>query len=173
MPTASTGSSRLQPSLLCLIGLLIVMVACQPAAPPDTRAADEAALREADLEFSKAATAKDLERCVVFYTEDASMLPPNQPIATGKEAIRKVFTDMMAIPGFSISWRPTKVEVSRSSDLGYTIGTYQLTLHDPSGNPMSDAGKYATVWKRSADGTWKVTVDIFNSDEPLPGAQAH
>jgi len=29
------------------------------------------------------------------------------------------------------------------------------------------------VWKKQPDGSWKVVVDIYNSDLPAPGAAKH
>ena len=139
-------------------------------AQSDPRAADERAIRETDIEFSKAGAAKDLERAVAFYAEDAALLEPNAPIVMGKEAIRTAWSQLIAKPGFAISWQPTKVEVSRGGDLGYTMGTYELTTHDPTGKPETDRGKYVTVWKKQPDGSWKAAADIFNSDLPAPAA---
>jgi hypothetical protein len=31
---------------------------------------------------------------------------------------------------------------------------------------LLDKGKYLTVWKKQADGSWKVLFDMFNSDLP-------
>jgi ketosteroid isomerase-like protein len=33
---------------------------------------------------------------------------------------------------------------------------------------VTDHGKYVAVWKKQADGNWKVAVDIWNTDLPLP-----
>lgn len=148
------------------IALILLASACnQPA--PDTRAADESAIREADAQWSKTAGANDLEATVAYYTDDAALLPPNAPIATGKQAIHAVWAGLLG-PGVSLSWQATKVEVARSGDLGYLRGTYQLTMKDPKGATMSEKGKMVEVWKKQADGKWKVVADIFNSDEPPP-----
>lgn len=151
-------------ALFLLAGLVGLGVACQRQ-PPDTRAADEAAIREAEREALKAAQAKDVEGWVSIWADGASVLPPNTPIATGKEAIRQVWSELMAKPGFAVSWQPTQVEVSRAGDLAYSLGTYELTLNDAEGNPVSERGKYVTVWKKQADGTWKAVVNIFNADQ--------
>ena len=152
--------------VLCgCLALLVIASACTQPPPPDTRAADEAAVRDADAQWSKTAGAKDLEGTIAYYSDDATVLPPNAPVVTGKEGIRAVWAEMVA-PGTSISWQPTKVEVARSGDLAYVMGTYQLTVKDAQGNPVQDKGKFVEVWKKQADGKWKTVADIFNSDLP-------
>ena len=91
-------------------------------------------------------------------------------MASDKQSIRKTWTDMFATPGFSLSWQTTKAEVARSSDIAYSVGTYRMGLDDPKGNPVTDRGKYVTVWRKQPNGNWKAIVDIFNTD--LPGASA-
>jgi ketosteroid isomerase-like protein len=160
-------------SSLVIIGSTL---ACQQAprpSPPDTRAADESAVREADAAWSKAAAAKDVEAYVGFLAEDALELPPNAPMLTGKESMRKGLSEEMANPGFVLSWQVNKAEASRGGDLAYSIGTYQSTMNDAKGKPVTDRGKYVTVWKKQADGTWKVVADIYNSDLPAPEAPKH
>jgi ketosteroid isomerase-like protein len=126
----------------------------------------EQALREADDAWSKAAASKDLDKTVSYYSADAIVLPPNVPIATTKEAIKKIWGDMFASPGFVISWKATKVEVAKSGDLGFVSGTYELTMNDASGKPVTDKGKYVEVWEKQADGKWKCGTDTWNSDLP-------
>jgi uncharacterized protein (TIGR02246 family) len=149
------------------LGLVLLTWACQQT-PPDTSAADQAAIKDAEAQWAKAAAAKNADETVSYYADDASMLAPNMPIVFGKQAIRGVWGQLMANPGFSISWESTKVEASRSGDLGYDIGTYQLAMSDPQGKSMSDRGKYMVTWKKQADGKWKAVGDMFNSDMPLP-----
>lgn len=160
-----------QRSRLILAGclaLLLFTAACQTQAPPDTRAADESALRDLDAQWSKAAAAKDAEKTVSYYAENAVLMPPNAPIATEKEAIRTEWKNLLASPGYTVGWKATRVEVARSGDLAYLSGTYESTMNDASGKPVNDRGKYLEVWKKQADGTWKAVADIFNSDLPLP-----
>ena len=80
-------------------------------------------------------------------------------------------TTLFGMPGFSIMWEASSAHVSEGGDLGYTLGTYEMTLDDPDGNPATVVGKYLTVWRQQADGQWKVTADIFNEDAP-PSAMA-
>ena len=153
--------------LCCCFILLLFTVACQQA-PPDNRAADESAIKDTEAQWSKAAAAKNADETVSYYTDDASMLAPNMPLVSGKPGIRGVWGQLMADPGFSVSWASAKAEASRSGDLCYDIGTYQLTMNDPQGKQISDHGKYMVVWRKQADGKWKAVGDMFNSDVPLP-----
>ena len=130
----------------------------------------EQALRDLDAPWSATAANKDLDKTVSFYSEDATVLPANAEVATTKEAIRVLWKDLLASPGLMINWKTIKVEVSKSGDIAYTTGKYALTMNDASGKPVPDHGKYVEVWKKQADGKWKVIVDIWNSDLPAPGS---
>jgi uncharacterized protein (TIGR02246 family) len=127
--------------------------------------ADEQAIRKLDKEWSAAAGAKDLAKTVSYYADDASAFPFNAPIATGKEQIQKLWTGLMATPGFALSFGPTKIEVAKAGDLAYEAGTFELKMNDAKGSPTTEIGKYVVVWKKQADKQWKVVADIFNTDK--------
>jgi uncharacterized protein (TIGR02246 family) len=127
----------------------------------------EQALRDLDAQWSKAAEAKDLDKTVSYYSKDAIVLPPNGPAANTKEAIRKVWGDMLAVI-VNGSWKATSVEVAKSGDMAYLSGTYEFTTKDTSGNQVNDRGKYLAVFEKQADGKWKCGADIWNSDLPAP-----
>jgi ketosteroid isomerase-like protein len=132
------------------------------------QADDEAAIRRMDADWMKTAATKDAGAWVAFYSDDAVVLPPNEKIATDKEAIRKSVGGLLSLPGLSLKWQPTKVEVSKSGDLGYLYGTYSLTANDDKGKPVNDVGKILEIWKKQSDGSWKCIVDTWNSDLPAP-----
>jgi len=55
---------------------------------------------------------------------------------------------------------------SKSDDMAYLQGTYTMT--DPmTKKPMTDKGKYLTVFTKQPDGSWKAIADAFNSDPPM------
>jgi uncharacterized protein (TIGR02246 family) len=150
--------------ILALVVLPIVIV-CN--FPPPASGSDEQAVRDADADWSKAAGAKDLDKTVSYYADDAIVLPPNEPMVTTKDGIRnlwKGFLDSLQ----TISWNTTRVEVAKSGDMAVTTGTYELTMNDGS----KDKGKYCEVWEKK-DGTWKVATDMFSSDLPaVPSTSA-
>jgi len=146
---------------------LAVCVVLLPVTVAVAAGGDEKAVRDADEQWSRVAAAKDLDKTVSFYTDRAVVLPPNQAAVTTKDGIRnlwKAFLDSLT----DISWKTTRVEMAKSGDMGYLIGTYEMTLKDGT----KDKGKYCEVWKKQADGKWKVSADMFSSDLPAPGASS-
>ena len=126
----------------------------------------EQTLRKLDEQWSKAAAAKDVDKTVSYYSDDAVVMPPNAPSATTKDTIRKVWQDMLTTPGLAINWKTTKVEVAKSGDVACLSGTYEVTMNDASGNPVNDRGKYLVVFEKQPDGSWKCGADMWNSDLP-------
>jgi ketosteroid isomerase-like protein len=150
------------------IGLLsLAIVGAASAAEPS---AIEQTLRDLDDQWSKAAGAKDVDKTVSYYSEDAVVMPPNAASATTKEAIRALWKDLLT--DANISWKTKKVEVAQSGDLAFSSGAYEVTLNDPTGKPVNDRGKFLEVWKKQADGKWKCTMDIWNSDLPASAPAA-
>ena len=161
-----TFSSRkfLRVSLIGLVAL--ISATCQTDGGADTRATEEATLKKLDAEWSSAAHAKDVEKTVSYYTEDALILAPNLPVIQGKQGARTMWQGMFSVPGFDGGWTATRVEVAKSGDLGYVTGSYEISETDASGKPIKDTGKFLEIWKKQADGSWKCVVDAFNSDLP-------
>lgn len=157
---------------------LLLAVACSPSAEPPPPAVDleaeRAALMAADRGWYEAYAASDSPADVFAgqVVDDARLLPPGAPRADGREAVREVIAQLESLPGFSVSWAPAIAEVGGGGDLGYTIGSYQMTVPGPDGEPATVVGKYLTVWEKQPDGRWMVAADMFNADAPPPPAAA-
>jgi ketosteroid isomerase-like protein len=151
-----------------LLGVLVLAAACGPSV---NVAQEREALLALDREWSQ--SAKDVDKFVSYYSPDASVYAPGMPVVTGAGPIRETFAKLSSTPGFSLQFSPTKAEVSASGDIGYITGTYEMTVNDAAGNPMTEKGKYVEVWKKQADGQWKVAEDIFNADTAPPESPQH
>ncbi len=125
------------------------------------------ALMRADAAFDSATAATGIDGWVSFFAEDGAMMPSGGPVIRGPGEIRKLMGPEFATPGFSIRWKPGGAEVSASEDLGYTFGTSTVIAPGPDGKPVTRYGKYLTVWRKQADGAWKVAMDIGNA-APAP-----
>ena len=150
---------------------MVAAVACSQGSmgenAADMRAADERAVRMADSSLAAAVEAKDVDRTASFYADDAVQLPVAEPLVSGRAAIRDEWAKVYGIPGMTNKSRLESVEVSGGS-LAYTRGTYESTMLAPDGKPATERGKWITVWRRQADGTWRVAADIYNTDAPPP-----
>jgi ketosteroid isomerase-like protein len=145
---------------------LMTVVGCTPQPAIDLDA-ERNAIMSADRAWAEAYAASDspADAFVAQLTDDATLLPPDAPLAQGTEAIHAVISELEAMPGFSVTWGPDMAEVGSGGDLGFTIGNYQMQMEGPEG-PMSIDGKYLTVWKKQLDGTWMVIADMFNAVGP-------
>ena len=147
-----------------LVTVAIAVTLGASAQTGNTKAAE--AIRKADREWMAAYASKNVDKAAWFVAPDGAIYAPNAPATQGVDAVKKMAADMFKLPDVNLSWTPTLVEVAKSGDLGFTSGTYEFSFKDPSGKTIDDKGKYVTVWKKQADGSWKVVRDIFNSDMP-------
>ena len=144
----------------------------KPAAAPAKAAAasddGSKAIKDTEAAWVKAFASKDAEKITAFYTDDAVFIA-NSPTVTGKAAILAAWKGMVKDPNFSLTFSSTKVEMAKSGELAYSFGTYTLTLSEPkTKKSFTDKGKYLTVFKKQADGSWKAAADVANSDPPPP-----
>ena len=71
----------------------------------------------------------------------------NAPIAANAAAIRAGWAALL-IPQMTVTWKAVKVEVARSGDMAYVVGTYALAVKNAKGQPDNDTGKLIEVWKK-------------------------
>lgn len=66
---------------------------------------------------------------------------------------------------YQLTWTPTDAQMGPSGDMGYTWGHFEGHSKDAAGNPVTTSGRYITVWRKQADGSWKVALDA-GANEP-------
>jgi ketosteroid isomerase-like protein len=126
---------------------------------------DEQVIREIDSAWSQALRGKDLEKVIANYAENTSLLPPDEPIVHGRAGIQAWFAKRMTLPGYSATFAPTTIAVSKSADIAYEIGTFMATVDNESGRPVAYSGKHLVVWAR-VRGQWRVIAESINRDAP-------
>lgn len=152
----------------------VLLTACTqapPPAPPDTRAADEQAIRDQETAAQQAWAAKDTDKVAALYADDATVMLPNTPVMTGKQAIEPGFKAALADPNFSLIIQNASVEASKSGDLGFVRGTYTVQSSDPKTKKATvEKGNYVLVYKKQADGSWKIVADTAIPEAPATTA---
>lgn len=128
--------------------------------------ADRTAIRQGDQtdRSMKMMIAKDWKGDLDLYAEDAIQMSPNQVAVQGKAAI---LAWDEALPQFS-NFQEKSLEVEGQGNIAYDRGTYSMTVTPAGKAPIEEQGKYLTIWRKQADGSWKISRTIYNSDLPLP-----
>jgi uncharacterized protein (TIGR02246 family) len=122
---------------------------------------DTSGITAGSAAWEAALNTKDVDAVVALYTEDARIMAPNTTISTGSDAVRTEFGGMIEA---GLSVQLTSIETRAAGDMGHNVGTYVLTV----GDEVVDAGKFVETWVRGDDGEWRMSNDIYNSDNP-PG----
>ncbi len=162
-----TKLTRMPLPLFAITGLLVFLPTAYGAhhekPMPQT---EKSLLLQTDRDFSKKSVESGAaEAFKIFLTEDALELPAGSHPVFGRNSIYQGMK-----PGqesYVLEWEPQDGEVAQSGDLGYTWGFYTVTSKTDNGETVKSHGKYLNVWKKQADGSWKVAVDMGNKS-PAP-----
>ena len=131
-----------------------------------TKEADEAAIRDQNKKWLEAIVAKDADAIANTYAEDGAMLPPNAAKVTGRESIKAMWTDLVKIPGFALTFESQSIVLARSGDLAVDTQTYKLVTGEGT-SQITEVGKGVVTWTKR-NGQWLVLTDMFSSDSPPP-----
>jgi len=112
-----------------------------------------------DLEarFAKDVLEKGGAGFAEWFAEDGVALGNGAMPLIGRVAIAK--SANWSPKTYLLTWTPTDAVMGPSGDMGYTWGHFEGHSKDANGNPVTTTGRYMTIWRRGADGTWKVVLD--------------
>ncbi len=85
-------------------------------------------------------------------TKDVRVYRNGSLPSIGRDAAKAVHEEKR-----KVSWSPIGGDVSRSGDLGYTHGTYEIA----DAGKVAESGSYVRIWKKEA-GHWRVALDVTN-----------
>ena len=148
-----------------------LLAACAPKPTPPNSADVRASLIAADQAFASATAARGLEGWMAAFDSTGIQMEPDVPFTPGLAPIRAAMAPAFADTTWRLTWEPTMAFASESGDLGYTLGTWQSRRYNDAGAGQITTGKYVTIWRKQADGSWKVVFDGGNPDTSpkLPG----
>jgi uncharacterized protein (TIGR02246 family) len=135
---------------------------------------DVAQVKKAIEEMTSAASENmlsgDADRMVAHYADDVTLMAPNSDVVKGKAAVKDWMASMLGMGLKFNSVTFTTMEIDAAGGIAYQIGTYDMTMDVPGMPGLNDKGKFVTIWKKQADGTWKIHVDSWNTSMPMPGS---
>lgn len=119
--------------------------------------ADKLEVMEVDIAFSNYSLEHGMKKAFYHYASDnAVMLRENSHPIIGREEIKKLLS-VQNDSLYDFTWKPLNADVSRSGDLGYTYGIYQIKLQD-----TIMEGTYVSIWKKNKSGNWRFVLDTGN-----------
>ena len=141
---------------------LAMVLACTLAAAAFVGQGDSvqlvAEVKAADAAWAEAAKSKSIERMLEFYDDEAVFIAQDGRVISGREGLRAQWTAFFGAPGIKLTWQAQVVRGSQSQDLAFSYGSWEIE-QGQSGQKTKQNGTYVFVWRRQADGKWKVLVD--------------
>lgn len=119
-----------------------------------------------DIAFSRSVEARDIEHFKSFLDTDARFV--GNSVLRGPDEISAAWAVFFGDDGPAIKWRPQFVELLEDGTLALTRGPYRMIAEDPDGNRVENWGTFNSVWRKNADGEWRVIFDAGNSASTAP-----
>jgi ketosteroid isomerase-like protein len=99
------------------------------------------------------------------WDEEGVQMPPDKAMRVGKAAITEAMRQGFAALKFSNFVINMQEAEMLGPERGYTRGVYSYTFAPKAGGPATSYdGKFSTLWKKQADGSWKIYRDCYNSN---------
>lgn len=152
--------------LAILVVALLGLVPPASAQTPEDSTRAAAAIGEAASAFSRALERGDAAGMADQYVENATLIPPGGRMVTGREAILEFWTPRN--PDFrTLAHSLTTDRLEVAGDVAIEVGTWRQEGQLGDETPRESAGRYLVVWRRQADGSWKMQFDSWTA--PFPG----
>jgi len=107
---------------------------------------------------------RDAEALASLYADDGRFLPPGMEPCEGRSEIRAAMQQLLDMGASSLDIEPLDVREAGESTIEY--GRYALGIEPPGAEAVTQVGKYVVVHEPQADGSMKITFDIFNANTP-------
>ena len=152
--------------------LLFTMAACQAPAPEAPPPVDVAALKDAiqalEKQWSAAFLAADAAAISNLYTEDAASIQPSGDWHRGRAAIAEMMQPQFDSATFTAREDLTEEVIPVGPDYVFEVGKYSSTgTAKAGGKDVSATGRYVVLWRKDADGVWRIHRDL-GADAPKP-----
>ena len=147
--------------------ILALVVGGSGALAQGTAEDAERAFEEVYAAFSAAYQAGDPAAVAALYGEDAFYLAPGGEIERGEVARHFEFLSSFE-PGTGPVIEFEIMDRTISGDLAYDIGYY--TLRRAGADTSQGRGKFIVIWKRGADGVWRIHADGYSGVDDDKGA---
>ena len=124
-------------------------------------------VRDADAARNAALEAGDIDAYLASYMEDAVWIPPHSQEVIGHKMARMRAGEVLEQVSIQQAI-DTREQVVMAPDWVLDRGRYNIKITPVGdGEVRYDSGPFLTVWRKDADGKWKVAFDMWGSKDPL------
>ena len=125
-------------------------------------AEDLAAISRVHQQYVAAHNDSDADRLVALFTEDAVLMPMDEPSLSGRQAIREHYEEFFDQNPSAIELSPVETRVA--GDWAFERIQVKVTLPDGKGDDRHADVKYLWILQRQPDRSWKIARAIYNLD---------
>ena len=168
MSTSVVPRTPLRQLAACLaVAALIACTSRSETSPPGAAASgasarDLAAISRIHQEYVAAHNDSDADRLVALFTDDAVLMPMDEPSLSGKQAIREHYEEFFDQSPSSIELSPVETRVA--GDWAFERIQVKVTLPDGGREGRHADVKSLWILQRQTDGSWKIARAIDNLD---------
>src|SRR5437773_7421174 len=136
------------------------------AGPADTAAA-RAAIDSGNAHWIAAFKRADAAGVAALFAIDATQFRRSGAVVRGRAAIQAGFAALFHDNGWADASITTGT-VWLVDERAYETGKFAFTFHLAGKPPVTNTGRYVTIWSRQIDGSWKIVVDFGVPSDTAP-----
>ena len=123
-------------------------------------------VRKAIGRFEESLKAGDMDEVAEMYSGRAIILPPNEEIVKGREAIKNFWKHGNYKYFEFIS---KEVELSGTANIVYQVVNHSVKYQQEGQEPkVWGPGKFVRIWKKQPDGSWKLHIEMWSLNHAQP-----
>ena len=150
--------------------LLVALGCSQGGEQVSMASADVEAINQVREREAATLASEAIEDLAAVYTDDVTFMPPNEPALMGRQASQSWFADF--VEEFTVSLEYTGSDVTVAGDWAIERYTGTVTMTPEAGDEtITETIKGIHIYRRQADGSWRIAQDIWNSNEAPPAGE--
>jgi ketosteroid isomerase-like protein len=155
--------------LLLLATLMAAGIpSCQRPGPKPDTAADKQKVSQVGEREIRALSAGNVDSNLAVLTADVVMMPPNQEVLTGSDAVRSWLREGHGQFTFDFRYTDSQVDIAGDWAIERYRGTGTITPKK-GGRPIKERVKGIHIYRRQPDGSWLIALVVWNSDLAASG----
>jgi len=157
--TRSPEKFKMMATLLCALGVLILHPSPEAPAPGADNAEVRKAIDQGNAQYIKSFKEADAAGVAGVYDQNGSRLNPKGVVIRGRDAVQADLERLIKGTG-PVTATIDTTDLWVVDDIAYETGKWSYTFTPQGRKEQKMGGRYVTLWKKQADGGWKMWADM-------------